>query len=251
MKPSKSSGIFRPFEDLKTLIEKKSLPKAPSPADHRNVNVEAKVNVEDQPDPENEAKLFIEAMADVKPITRKKRIEKNAETRPKNFSEEHDPEADTLLRLKNLVEYGEGFIVADTPEYIEGAGYKVNPEVTRRLHRGDFSIQGHIDLHGLGVEAAREAFEMFLKDAIATGKRAVLIVHGRGLSSPEKPVLKTKVLEWVTSGPWRKWVIAFSSARLCDGGTGATYLLLRQRPFTKSQRKRKKPYLPATTDEGS
>jgi DNA-nicking Smr family endonuclease len=68
----------------------------------------------------------------------------------------------------------------------------------------------------------------------------VLIVHGRGLSSPAKPVLKTKVIEWLTCGPWRKWVIAFTSARSFDGGAGATYVLLRQRPVTRSKRKRKK-----------
>ena len=35
------------------------------------------------------------------------------------------------------------------------------------------------------------------------------------------------------AGVWRKWILAFTSARLCDGGTGATYVLLRERPYTK------------------
>jgi DNA-nicking Smr family endonuclease len=87
------------------------------------------------------------------------------------------------------------------------------------------------------VEDARNAFEMFLTDSITTGKKAVLIVHGRGLSSPDKPVLKTSVIQWLTCGLWRKWVIAFTSARSCDGGAGATYVLLRQRPMTKRNRK--------------
>jgi len=54
--------------------------------------------------------------------------------------------------------------------------------------------------------------------------------------------LKTNLYRWLTCGPWRKWVLAFTSARLCDGGAGATYVLLRQRPLTK--RFRKKPRLP-------
>jgi DNA-nicking Smr family endonuclease len=65
------------------------------------------------------------------------------------------------------------------------------------------------------------------------GKTGILITHGRGLSSPLEPVLKRKVVEWLTHGPWRKWVIAYSSARICDGGAGATYVLLRQRPISK------------------
>jgi DNA-nicking Smr family endonuclease len=142
-----------------------------------------------------------------------------------------------LLHLEELIKTGKGFVVADTPEYVEGIGYNVNREVTKRLHNGEFSIQGHIDLHGLTVESARETFENFLKESISTGKRMVLIVHGRGLSSPAKPILKTKVIKWLTSGPWRKWVMAFTSARWCDGGAGATYVLLRKRPVTKRFKK--------------
>jgi DNA-nicking Smr family endonuclease len=112
--------------------------------------------------------------------------------------------------------------------------------VAKRLHKGEFSIQGHIDLHGLTVVSAREAFENFLEESTATGKRMVLIIHGRGLSSPAKPILKTKVIKWLTTGRWRKWVMAFTSARLCDGGAGATYVLLRKRPATKRFKKGRK-----------
>jgi DNA-nicking Smr family endonuclease len=68
----------------------------------------------------------------------------------------------------------------------------------------------------------------------------ILIIHGRGLSSPADPVLKTKVIQWLSTGPWRKWVMAYASARLCDGGAGATYVLLRNRPATKRMKKKKR-----------
>jgi DNA-nicking Smr family endonuclease len=71
------------------------------------------------------------------------------------------------------------------------------------------------------------------------GKRALLIIHGRGLSSPVKPILKSKVYLWLTTSPWHKWVIAFTSARACDGGAGATYVLLRQKPLSKRLRKKR------------
>jgi len=184
----------------------------------------------------NERDLFLEAMADVEPINRKKRIEPSCAP-CMSIDSENDSKDETMQQLSNLVNSGEGFVVADTPEYIEGTGYNIHPEISKRLHRGDFSIQSHIDLHGFDVEDARKAFENFFKDSITTGKRAVLVVHGRGLSSYDRPVLKTKVIEWLTRGPLRKWVIAFSSARSCDGGTGATYVLLRQRPLTRRFRK--------------
>jgi DNA-nicking Smr family endonuclease len=115
----------------------------------------------------------------------------------------------------------------------------VNPAIAHRLHRGDFSIQAHVDLHGLNVEAARETFDKFMQKNIAAGKNAGLVIHGRGLSSPVGPVLKSKVYQWLTSSPWHKWVVAFTSARLCDGGAGATYVLFRQRPLTKRYRKKR------------
>ena len=245
MKTSKSSGAFNPFKELKELLEKKSLKSAPSPVGHAEKEVSKTCdsehhlykpaeNILDKQPSENG--LFLKEMADVIPIPREDRIEHRFNSgRP--AGPDHDSEDETLLKLDNLVKFGTGFVVADTPEYIEGRGHNVHPEITKRLHRGDFSIQAHIDLHGLGVEDARNAFELFLTDSITTGKKAVLIVHGRGLSSPDKPVLKTSVIQWLTCGPWRKWVIAFSSARSCDGGAGATYVLLRQRPLTKRYRK--------------
>ncbi len=248
MKPSKTPGFFRPFEELKALIENKTSDAGPrrdvaidvdGETRDKNINTyNMSIDIEDLSEPISEKDLFLEAMADVDPIHRGDRLEPVAVCRVATGAG-NDPDVETLQQLNNLVESGEGFVVADTPEYIEGTGYHIHPEIAKRLHRGDFSIQSHIDLHGLGAKDARDAFENFLKDAVTTGKRAVLVVHGRGLSSANKPVLKAKVIEWLTKGPWRKWVIAFSSARSCDGGTGATYILLRRRPVTSQHRKRK------------
>lgn len=232
MKSSKSSETYKPFENLKDLLEKQSFPLA---TPHKEKPAPDVIE-ERKPDNSDQERLFEEAMADVEPIAREYTSFDQGEVRPTRVLE-LDPEADDLARLEELVRHGAGFTISDTPEYMEGLGYGVNPEVATRLHRGDFSIQSHLDLHGLVVEDAHEAFEQFLKEAVLFGRRAVLIIHGRGLSSRAEPVLKTKVKEWLTSGPWRKWVVAFSSARACDGGAGATYVLLRQRPATKRFRK--------------
>jgi len=232
MKSSQSSGTYRPFKNLKTLLDKKSFPLA---SDHKKEPVPTEVDKKAL-DASEEERLFQEVMADVVPMLRDTPpTNQGPHTRPKQS--EQDPEAEALARLEDLVRGGEGFVISDTAEYMEGLGHGVNPEIVKRLHQGDFSIQVHLDLHGLGVREAHEAFEGFLKEALLAGNRAVLIIHGRGRSSRAEPVLKTKVREWLTSGPWRKWVIAFTSARACDGGAGATYVLLRQRPATKRHRK--------------
>ena len=235
MKSSKTTETYRPFQNLKGLLEKKQI--SLSPVGEEKPCAETV----DRPFPrvESDESLFQRAMTGVDPIVREPVSTERGPVSPPRVPEQ-DEEAEALAKLKDLVRGGEGFIISDTAEYMEGLGYGVNPEVARRLHGGDFSIQAHIDLHGLGVEDARKAFERFIKEAILTSKMAVLVVHGRGLSSPGAPVLKSKVKEWLTCGPWRKWVIAFTSARACDGGTGATYVLLRQRPATKRHRRQHK-----------
>ena len=197
MRTSDTTGIFRPFEELKDLLEKKSLKPGPSPGDKSSkVSRETRVKktgvfkpdntVDDTSALLNEKELFLEAMADVEPICREDRLEPNCMPCI-SIDSKNDSKDETMQQLSNLVNFGEGFVVADTPEYIEGTGYNIHPEITKRLHRGDFSIQSHIDLHGLGVEDARIAFENF---TIAFGnskseaeKRAIALESFRHLST--------------------------------------------------------------------
>jgi len=231
MKSRKPSSTFKSFQDLKVLLGDNSF----STLDRHRADV---ADFDSELNPELEEELFRKAMEGVNPIPRENYVERVFQIElPEGHKNKDDVE--TLKKLRDLVKYGEGFNISDTPEYIEGTGYHVHPSVARRLHRGDFSIQAYVDLHGLVVDDAKEIFDKFLKWAVTTGKGGVLIVHGRGLSSPSEPVLKKKVIEWLTHGPWRKWIIAYSSARLCDGGAGATYVLLRKQPVSKRLKIRK------------
>lgn len=186
----------------------------------------------------NEESAFREAMEGVKPLARDKLHAQKTHLANQPDHLVNEPEQDVIQHLDNLVKYGEGFIISKTPEYMEGIGRDIPLEFAERLHRGDFCIQTHIDLHGMGAAQAKDSFENFLNDSIRSGKRAVLIIHGRGISSPGEPVLKNKVSEWLTRSHWRKWVIAFTSAQSYDGGAGATYVLLRHRLTSKRPRKK-------------
>ncbi len=222
-------GIHRPFENLQDLLggrplECRTASTRPSPPCSRGTR-------------QNDAELFADAMADVTPIHGARRHAASDRRPARRPAPNKNGDMRAIEQLRRLVEHGHGFEVSLTSEYMEGRGYNVSREVTRRLYNGDFSIQDHIDLHGLTAAEAREVFFSFMNAAIARGRHAVLIVHGRGLSSPAKPVLKQKVFSWLTRSALRKWVIAFTSARPCDGGAGATYVLLRHRPVTKRHRK--------------
>jgi DNA-nicking Smr family endonuclease len=101
----------------------------------------------------------------------------------------------------------------------------VQESVLRRLRRGEFRVEAEIDLHGLTVVQAKAELRAFLAEACARRLRCLRIVHGKGLRSGQRgPVIKQTVnalLRRVAA------VVAFSSARQVDGGTGAVYVLLR------------------------
>jgi DNA-nicking Smr family endonuclease len=100
----------------------------------------------------------------------------------------------------------------------------VGQDVTRKLRKGDWSIQAQLDLHGLRSDEAREALGQFMRQARVQGLRCVRVVHGKGLGSPGKePVLKAKVQRWLVQ---KNEVIAFVQARPADGGAGALVVLL-------------------------
>jgi DNA-nicking Smr family endonuclease len=234
-----TSGSFRPFDCLRELAASRE--NDPSTASEtirkgRFSSGRREMPPAAFPDGLSEDELFHWAMADVTPVHRGNCVACESRRTDAPVCDPDDP-SETLDRLQRLVDRGEGFVVAHTPEYMEGADRGVPPDLARRLHRGKYAIQAHIDLHGCRVAEARRVFDDFLRDAIATGNRGLLVVHGRGLSSPAGPVLKSKVRQWLTSGPWRRWVLAFASARPVDGGAGATYVLLRRRPRPKAKRR--------------
>ena len=98
-----------------------------------------------------------------------------------------------------------------------------------KLRRGEFSVQGHLDLHGLTRDEAKRAVEEFIRGARTAGKRCVLLVHGRGLHSKDQvPILRDAVRGWLATNRFSRHVLAFATARPADGGAGAIYLLLRR-----------------------
>jgi len=98
-------------------------------------------------------------------------------------------------------------------------------DALRKLRRGVWSLQDHLDLHGLTVDEARALLAAFLSGAVKRGLRCVRVVHGKGYRSTNgDPVLKRKVAGWLMQ---RDEVLAYVQARPEDGGGGAVMVLLR------------------------
>jgi DNA-nicking Smr family endonuclease len=101
----------------------------------------------------------------------------------------------------------------------------VSRQVLRKLRRGHWVVQGHLDLHGMTRAEAGEAVGEFLRAAVRHARRCVRIVHGKGLGSKNRePVLKGKVKLWLAR---REEVIAFCQAPPAQGGSGAVLVLLK------------------------
>ena len=187
-----------------------------------------KISLKDSP--RDEKILYAEAMDGVHKITQEKAFIKRpvvtkirclpAEDNPRHLLEE------AMRDKRNLN-------VANMPEYMEGYAEGTSPVTIDKLKNGVFSVQKILDLHGLLIDDAKLAFEEFIGDSIKTGLNCVKVVHGRGLKSKNVPVLKESLKAWIIRAMNRKWVTAFSSARMCDGGPGATYILLKKIPIKK------------------
>jgi len=112
---------------------------------------------------------------------------------------------------------------------ITGASYGVSHETLRALARGEIRAESTCDLHGLGAEAARHRIQQFVRDSAVAGRRAVLIICGRGLHSiGDGPVLRDVAVGELCSRQAHAHVLAFSTATPARGGDGALAILLRR-----------------------
>ena len=216
----KKKDIFNPaFKDLKKIVKQAEVKQPARP-------------IEKKPEkPENdEGLLFSEAMTGVIPISSEKgkKVPPSGKTKkPAHSLSDNDNEV--ITHLHNLVAGSIDMDFTFSDEYMEGSIIGVNKNIMRKLKRGKFPVQAHMDLHGLTKKDAEEEVRRFLINSHYRGLRCVLIVHGRGLNSPDSiPVLKERLPVWLNRGPARKIVMAFSSAQPYDGGTGAIYVLLRK-----------------------
>ena len=82
-----------------------------------------------------------------------------------------------------------------------------------------------LDLHGLLKDAALARVRSTLTQARQGGARKVLLIHGKGLHSDGKSVLKEAVRHLVARTPH---VAAWGPASRQEGGEGATWVWLKE-----------------------
>jgi DNA-nicking Smr family endonuclease len=180
---------------------------------------------EEMPSGLSDSELFEFAMKDVKSLGWSAVPLHN---RPPVEIQTQDEEQDALRLLEQFVRDG-NVEIEHTAEYIEGSVHPHGRLYLEDLRSGRFSVQAHLDLHGLNSQDARFVLEEFLLGAVRSGFTCVRVIHGRGRHSHKhQPILKENVQRWLCTRRMSRHVIAYASARRCDGGGGAVYVLLRK-----------------------
>lgn len=206
----------RPFDKLRKKLVQAAASPAPPPASK-------------EPAAPSDDDLFADAMCGVQEIAAFRVLPcAKRSSRTPRVRENTDADREALDILGQIASGRLPINLSVTQEYIEWTNPDARKGLAEELHGGRFAVEAMLDLHGVTGDEVHGELDRFLDEAAKRGFRCVKIIHGRGLRSLNGPVLKDAVVRRL-SGRYRKRVIAFVSARQCDGGLGAMYVLL-QRP---------------------
>ena len=171
--------------------------------------------------PEDEE--FRQALLGVEPLPRSRRaVLRRARPAPYPRQTQLDERAALAESLSGPVSVDDALDSGEELSFIRN-GY--SRDVLRKLRRGHWVVEDHLDLHGMNRLEAAVSVNDFLRRCMARRLRCVRIVHGKGLGSHNRePVLKGMLRKWL---PLREDVMAFSQAPSAHGGSGAVLLLLR------------------------
>ncbi|MCG8312198.1 MAG: DNA endonuclease SmrA [Pseudomonadales bacterium] len=183
---------------------------------------------------EEEFNLFKQEMDGVKPIK---------QTKVGDVPSKQGPSDAQIARREAAVREhsGENNLLTMDAEYVEMVSphdileYKkpgVQDGVYRKLRLGKYETEAVLDLHRKSVKQAREEVYDFITTCMAHSLRTVMILHGKGERSDPPALLKSYVNKWL---PSLDNVMAYHSAQLRHGGSGALYVLLRKSDHQKMQ----------------
>lgn len=144
------------------------------------------------------------------------------------FEDEDGDDSDSKL-MRQAMQGPIEFELELSDEYMHGFVRGLDSKIFQQLKAGRLSAEGHLDLHGQNADQAYDSLLFFMRESYLAGKRAVIVVPGRGRNSPNGlSILRQEIQSWLTREPLRRIVLAFCTAQPRDGGAGALYVLLRK-----------------------
>lgn len=178
-----------------------------------------------RPTPEEKA-LWAKAMVDAKPL--KRRARKIAEESPPAPPPQPKPKKKAGRTPPPPPPLPPPPPPAKAPIAIDARQAPgLDKRTAERFRKGHREIEGRLDLHGMTQDAAWRRLVATIERAHRDGKRALLVITGKGSSSGG--VLRATVPRWLTEAPLRPLVLAHAPAQPKDGGAGALYVLIRRK----------------------
>jgi DNA-nicking Smr family endonuclease len=219
--PEQAPADFRhnPFKALKGLTPAPAPAKKETPAPSRK-----KAQEKD----EDAAALFLQAASGAKRIAPDENESRESKRNAPHPAKPQEvlPDDEQLFR-QAMQKMGASF--KDTaPEAEEPLEHRSASSRLRQLKRGTIRISQELDLHGFLKDEALARLGSFIASAHERGVQAVLVITGKGINSPEGPVLQGAVAEWLrTKG--KAMVAEFAPAPRDKGGSGAFVVFLKKR----------------------
>lgn len=167
----------------------------------------------------DDMEIFRKAVDGTRPlVSRKVPIRKTENRKRTDLPERED-------QIEYYLDAGASVPDVASEEIISYKHSSISDKILRKLRKGQYNIDAILDLHGMTIEQARYEIVNFITDCLKEGSRVALVVHGKGTHGP-KPALKNSVNKWLRQ---IDVVLAFSSATIQHGGSGAVYVLLKNK----------------------
>jgi DNA-nicking Smr family endonuclease len=173
----------------------------------------------DQSD-DDDKKLFRAAVRDVKPLRKTPKV---TPPPPRPTYRRRKPESYDEPTPIPLSDY-ERLEPVSSEDLLEYKKTGLQHKVLRKMRSGQYNVEAVLDLHGMTAEEAKEAIFGFILHCQQEDACHVLIIHGKGRSNSNHPILKNKLNHWLRQ---LDAVLAFCSAKAKDGKSGALYVLLK------------------------
>jgi DNA-nicking Smr family endonuclease len=216
-KRDQGAGAFQnaPFMALKGVTAKTppspaAAPKPPSAEEH-----------------EGDDDLFLRSMSGTRRIDAEGDEEPTPTSHAAAVPQRGDEEESRELFLQAMGGLRTTTFRADAQETEEEEPPRSQSSRMRQLKRGTLHISEELDLHGFLKDEALKRLERFITSAYARGSQAVLVITGKGINSPEGPVLPGAAAAWLRE-QGRGMVAEFLPAPRDKGGSGAIVVFLRK-----------------------
>ncbi len=157
----------------------------------------------------------------------------DVELQPQMSEEQAFPEPSAITKLATKTVTKLGISIPNAPTIaplILGNYAGVDAATVRRIKRGQLAVSARVDLHGLTQAEAALVLHDFILSSVRHNKRLVLVITGKGGRGEvrEAGVLKRMFPLWVNLPELRPHILAFDTAQIPHGGSGAFYVLLKR-----------------------